>query len=101
MAENYKKLLKLLATSNLPSSFVPPPSYNMLLYESYYHFGIALQNLGRHKESILVYTSALHSMNLRKVKLIRASTEGESNMAMCNLNHAPPSKKSGQKTFMI
>ena len=67
MAENYKKLLKLLSPSNLPSSFVPPASYNMLLYESYYHFGVALQNLGRHKEGILAYTNALNSMNLRKV----------------------------------
>ena len=68
MAENYKKLLKMIMKNNLPVSFVAPPSYDMLLYESFYHFGVALQNLGRHKESIFAYTSAINSMNLRKVK---------------------------------
>ena len=69
MAENYKKLLKLVAKSNLPSSFAAPPSYDMLLYESFYHFGVALQNLGRHRESVFAYTSAMNAMHLRKVSL--------------------------------
>ncbi|CAK8689359.1 uncharacterized protein LOC143460623 [Clavelina lepadiformis] len=66
VAEKYKKMLKLISKSNLPASFVAPPTYNMLLYESYYHLGIALQNLGRHRESVHAYSSAMMSMNLRK-----------------------------------
>ncbi|XP_078485654.1 uncharacterized protein LOC100175330 [Ciona intestinalis] len=66
VVEKYKKMLKSIHPSNLPASFMPTSSYNMLLYESYYHLGTALQNLGRYKESVHAFTNAMLSMNLRK-----------------------------------
>lgn len=70
VVDKYKRLLKLIAKCNLPASFISPPTYNRLMYESYYHLAVALQNLGRHKEAVHAYTNAILSMNLRKVRIL-------------------------------
>jgi len=66
VVDKYKRLIKLVLRKNLPSSFIPPPNYNALLYESYFHLGVGLQHLGRNKEAIIAFTNAMTSMNLRK-----------------------------------
>jgi len=62
----YKKMLKMTSRSNLGSNFKPPPSYSMLQYESFYHLGMALQNVGRHTEAVQAYNHAMWSMDLKK-----------------------------------
>ena len=60
-------MLKMTSRSNLGSNFKPPPSYSMLQYESFYHLGMALQNVGRHTEAVQAYNHAMWSMDLKKV----------------------------------
>jgi len=63
----------------------------MLMYESYYHIGAALQHLGRHKDAIQAYTNAAMSMNLRKVggqKWMKKFNECSSRFAEATWQHA-------------
>ncbi|XP_078597544.1 uncharacterized protein LOC144873773 isoform X2 [Branchiostoma floridae x Branchiostoma japonicum] len=67
VVENYTHLLKLVSRRNLPEGYEPPASKHiMLLYESYYHLGLALQNLGRHREAIKQYTKAIKVVSIPK-----------------------------------
>ncbi|CAH1264611.1 Hypp3038 [Branchiostoma lanceolatum] len=67
VVENYNHLLKLVSRRNLPEGYEPPASKHiMLLYELYYHLGLALQNLGRHREAIKQYTKAIKVVSIPK-----------------------------------
>ncbi|KAI8501745.1 hypothetical protein Bbelb_201570 [Branchiostoma belcheri] len=67
VVENYNHLLKLVCRRNLPEGYEPPASKHiMLLYELYYHLGLALQNLGRHREAIKQYTKAIKVVSIPK-----------------------------------
>ncbi|XP_039262585.2 uncharacterized protein LOC120338726 [Styela clava] len=62
----YRALLKLISRPSMPQGFTITDSYVMLIYESYYHLGVALQNLERHKEAIGAYTQAMNAVNIHK-----------------------------------
>ena len=67
VVSQYKQLLKIVLKKNLPVGFEPSATHRMLEYESYYHLGMALQNVGFHAESVKAYTNAMMSMDIRKV----------------------------------
>ncbi|XP_063407386.1 uncharacterized protein LOC134691081 isoform X4 [Mytilus trossulus] len=64
--ENYKILLFMVSKKNLPEDYEPPPSYNMLLYEIYYHLGVAYQHLKNPRKSAESFTSAISAVSAPK-----------------------------------
>lgn len=63
----YNSLLHLISRRNLPQGFSLTDSYVLLVYESYYHLGLALQNLQRHKEAVAAFSQAIKAVNIHKV----------------------------------
>ncbi|KAM8972057.1 uncharacterized protein RCH25_017672 [Pelodytes ibericus] len=63
---HYGKLLDVLKSNTFSENEYQKPSYNQLLYESYFHIGIAFQNLNQHGKAINQYTKALEASSLRK-----------------------------------
>lgn len=66
VVENYKILLFMISLKNLPDDYEPPPSYNMLLYEIYYHLGVAYQHLKHPKKSSESLTDAIAAVSFPK-----------------------------------
>lgn len=66
VVDDYQTMLKLISRRNMPPGFTITDSYVLLLYESFYHLGGALQNLGKHRESIKAYTQSLKTVNIHK-----------------------------------
>ncbi|XP_071138196.1 uncharacterized protein [Mytilus edulis] len=64
--ENYKILLFMVSKKNLPEDYEPPPSYNMLLYEIYYHLGVAYQHLKNPRKSAESFTNAISAVSAPK-----------------------------------
>ncbi|XP_056429868.1 uncharacterized protein LOC130369116 isoform X2 [Hyla sarda] len=64
--EHYKKLLRILNTIKISEKGEMDPSFKQLLYETYYHLGIAFQNVNRHEEAVLQYTKALQASSIHK-----------------------------------
>jgi len=64
---NYRELLKLLLGKNLPKNLNKNRQLRMMKFESFYHLGLALQNLGKHDQAVKAYTNATDQLDLRKV----------------------------------
>ena len=67
---NYRELLKLLLGKNLPKNLNKNRQLRMMKFESFYHLGLALQNLGKHDQAVKAYTNATDQLDLRKVCII-------------------------------
>ncbi|XP_070559510.1 uncharacterized protein [Ptychodera flava] len=63
---NYRQLLKLVARDRLPSDWAKPTWYNLLMYETHYHIGLALQRLGDHKTALKHYNKAIVAISIPK-----------------------------------
>ncbi|KAK6482462.1 hypothetical protein HHUSO_G15480 [Huso huso] len=66
VVDNYSDLFKLLDRGSLPVTFKPGPHYAQLLYECYFHSGMAFQSLNQHKEAVHQYTKAIQSVSVPK-----------------------------------
>ncbi|XP_048739096.1 uncharacterized protein LOC125653578 isoform X2 [Ostrea edulis] len=64
--ETYNLLLWMIDLKNLPDSYEPPALYNMLMYETLYHIGVAYQHLGDHKGALEAYTNAINTVSIPK-----------------------------------
>ncbi|CAH2278057.1 haloacid dehalogenase-like hydrolase domain-containing 2 [Pelobates cultripes] len=62
--EEYGKLLKNVQIFSKNADL--EPNYNQLLYESYFHLGIAFQNLNQHRKAIHQYNKALQASYIGK-----------------------------------
>ncbi|XP_058841782.1 uncharacterized protein LOC117419480 isoform X1 [Acipenser ruthenus] len=66
VVDNYSDLFRLLDRRSLPVTFKPGPHYAQLLYECYFHSGMAFQSLNQHKEAVHQYTKAIQSVSVPK-----------------------------------
>lgn len=64
--ENYKNMLWMISKKNMPEDYEPPSEINMLLYETYYHLGLAYQQGGDHKKAIVYFTKAIDVISIPK-----------------------------------
>ena len=64
---NYRELLKLLLGKNLPKNLNKNRQLKMMKFESFYHLGLAFQNLGKHDQAVKAYTNATDQLDMRKV----------------------------------
>lgn len=64
--ETYNLLLWMIDLKNLPDDYEPPSMYNMLLYETYYHVGVAYQHVGDHRKASEAYTNAINTVSIPK-----------------------------------
>ncbi|XP_022296010.2 uncharacterized protein LOC111105852 isoform X2 [Crassostrea virginica] len=64
--ETYNLLLWMIDLRNLPEDYEPPALYNMLLYETYYHVGVAYQHVGDHRKASEAYTNAINTVSIPK-----------------------------------
>ncbi|KAH0616596.1 hypothetical protein JD844_027824 [Phrynosoma platyrhinos] len=62
----YRKLLYCLNRKKFPSEYVPGPGYAQLIFESYYHTGVAFQKLNSHREALEEFTYAMEETNIPK-----------------------------------
>ena len=67
---SYRELLKLLLGKNLPKNLNKNRQLKMMKFESFYHLGLALQNLGKHDQAVKAYTNATDQLDIRKVIFI-------------------------------
>ncbi|XP_069832292.1 uncharacterized protein [Dendropsophus ebraccatus] len=64
--ENYKKLLRTLNTIKISEKEKMDPSFKQLIYETYFHLGIAFQNVNHHEEAVTQFTKALQASSIHK-----------------------------------
>ncbi|XP_042325546.1 uncharacterized protein LOC121931638 [Sceloporus undulatus] len=62
----YRKLLYCLNRKKFPSEYVPGPGYAQLIFESYYHMGVAFQKLNCHRDAYEEFTYAMEETNTPK-----------------------------------
>lgn len=74
--EHYKKLLRILNTVKLSEKGEMDQPFKQLLYETYYHLGIAFQNVNRHEEAALQYTKAFQASSIHKKNCAVGCTVG-------------------------
>ncbi|XP_044132966.1 uncharacterized protein LOC122925685 isoform X1 [Bufo gargarizans] len=74
--ENYKKLLRFLNTIKISEKVEMDPQLKQLLYETYYHMGVAYQNINHHEEAVLHYTKALQAASIQKKNCAVGCTVG-------------------------
>ncbi|XP_029472700.1 uncharacterized protein LOC115099285 isoform X2 [Rhinatrema bivittatum] len=66
VVEHYTKLLGLLSSKNLPENIQHEPYFRQLMYEIYYHLGIAFQNLNQHGKAVQQFTNAAETASIHK-----------------------------------
>ncbi|KAL4226223.1 hypothetical protein ACF0H5_014207 [Mactra antiquata] len=64
--ELYKELLWIIDLKRFPDDYEPPSSYSMLLYELYFHLGVAYQQVENHKEAIKQYSKSIEMVSVAK-----------------------------------
>ncbi|XP_068132596.1 uncharacterized protein [Hyperolius riggenbachi] len=64
--EHYEKLLRILCLKCFTEHGDMNFHQKQLIYETYYHLGIAYQNINQHEKAVLQYTKALHDSSIRK-----------------------------------
>ncbi|XP_062602679.1 uncharacterized protein LOC134264404 isoform X1 [Saccostrea cucullata] len=64
--ETYNLVLWMIDLKNLPNDYEPPALYHMLMYETYYHIGVAYQHIGDHKRAADAYTNAINTVSIPK-----------------------------------
>ncbi|KAM6436549.1 uncharacterized protein PHA67_023715 isoform 2-T2 [Liasis olivaceus] len=64
--EYYRRLLNCLSKRNFPLQYIPGPACKLLVFETYYHLGVALQNIGNHHEALEEFTLALETAYIPK-----------------------------------
>ncbi|XP_077194617.1 uncharacterized protein LOC143837945 isoform X2 [Paroedura picta] len=64
--EYYRQLLKVLSKDKLPEEYVPGPLYTQLLFETYYHLGVAFQKLDLHHNAVEEFTNAIEVAHIPK-----------------------------------
>ncbi|KAL3852486.1 hypothetical protein ACJMK2_016117 [Sinanodonta woodiana] len=62
----YQKLIWAINRENLPDEYEPPSGYNMLLYELYFHLGVAYQHVGERRKAVSEFTKAIEAVSLPK-----------------------------------
>ncbi|KAK3587086.1 hypothetical protein CHS0354_023542 [Potamilus streckersoni] len=62
----YQKLFWAIDRANLPDEYEPPSGYNMLLYELYFHLGVAYQHVGEQRKAVSEFTKAIEAVSLPK-----------------------------------
>lgn len=64
--ELYEELLWILDLKRFPSEYEPPSSYSMLLYELYFHLGVAYQHEGNDAEAISQFSKSIEVVSIAK-----------------------------------
>ncbi|XP_053262539.1 uncharacterized protein LOC128422483 [Podarcis raffonei] len=64
--EYYRKLLSSLNKMKFPAEYVPGHSCIRLVFETYYHLGVALQKLDLHRDAVEAFTNAIEAANVPK-----------------------------------
>nr|XP_060633633.1 uncharacterized protein LOC132776243 [Anolis sagrei ordinatus] len=64
--EYYRKLLSSLNKKRFPPEYMPGSGYIQLVFESYYHIGVAFQKANYHREAAEEFTYAIEAMNIPK-----------------------------------
>ncbi|KAJ7329719.1 hypothetical protein JRQ81_015893 [Phrynocephalus forsythii] len=65
--EHYRKLLNSLSKKKFPPEYVPGPQCSKLVFETYYHIGVAFQKVDYHRDASEEFTNAIESGNPPKV----------------------------------
>ncbi|XP_008109356.1 uncharacterized protein LOC103278911 isoform X2 [Anolis carolinensis] len=65
--EYYRKLLSFLNKKRFPPEYIPGPGYIQLVFESYYHIGVAFQKVNNHRDAAEEFTYAIEAMNIPKI----------------------------------
>nr|XP_020666092.1 uncharacterized protein LOC110088241 isoform X2 [Pogona vitticeps] len=65
--EHYRKLLISLSQKKFPSQYVPGPECTKLVFETYYHIGVAFQKVDYHRDASEEFTNAIETGNPSKV----------------------------------
>ncbi|KAM5172008.1 uncharacterized protein ACMZJ9_004851 [Mantella aurantiaca] len=64
--EHYEMLLRILNRRPFSEHADMKPHHKQLIYETYYHLGIAFQNINQHENAVLQYTKALQASSIQK-----------------------------------
>ncbi|XP_077324590.1 uncharacterized protein LOC143960154 [Lithobates pipiens] len=64
--EHYEMLLRILNRRLFSECADMQQNYKQLIYETYYHLGIAFQNINQHGKAVLQYTKALQASSMQK-----------------------------------
>ncbi|XP_034286887.1 uncharacterized protein LOC117673572 isoform X2 [Pantherophis guttatus] len=64
--EYYRRLLSCLSQRNFPIQYVPGPTCKLLVFETYYHIGVAFQSMHNHQEALEEFSFALETAHIPK-----------------------------------
>ncbi|XP_061438733.1 uncharacterized protein LOC133363348 [Rhineura floridana] len=64
--EYYRKLLHSLSRMKFPAEYVPGPNCTQLVFETYYHIGVAFQKIDLHHDASEEFTNAIEAASIPK-----------------------------------
>ncbi|XP_060080635.1 uncharacterized protein LOC132559999 [Ylistrum balloti] len=64
--DGYRHLLWMIDKKHFPEDYEPPASFQMFMYEIYYHLAVAYQHVGKHTQAISELTNAIDIVSIPK-----------------------------------